>query len=106
TKLCLRQADSLLLLARANNEAGEWPVLESAREQRLHEHRIELLLQHDDVITAGSARRWLDVHPGVPHHHIRAQSDIDRVARLLTGHGIGLTLSGGGARGFAHIGVM
>jgi NTE family protein len=106
TKLCLRQADSLLLLARANNEAGEWPVLESAREQRLHEHRIELLLQHDDVIAAGSARRWLDVHPGVPHHHIRAQPDIDRVARLLTGHGIGLTLSGGGARGFAHIGVM
>jgi NTE family protein len=28
------------------------------------------------------------------------------VARLLTGRGIGLTLSGGGARGFAHIGVM
>jgi NTE family protein len=106
TKLCLRQADSLLLLARADNEAREWPVLEAAREQRLHEHRIELVLQHDEAIVAGAARRWLDVHPGAPHHHVRAQIDVDRVARLLTGHGIGLTLSGGGARGFAHIGVL
>jgi len=106
TKLCLRQADSLLLLTRADKEAGEWPVLEAARAQRLHEHRIELVLLHDEHIAAGSARRWLDVHPKVPHHHIRAQADVDRVARLLTGHGIGLTLSGGGARGFAHIGVI
>jgi predicted acylesterase/phospholipase RssA len=29
-----------------------------------------------------------------------------RLARLLTGRGIGLTLSGGGARGLAHIGVV
>jgi NTE family protein len=32
--------------------------------------------------------------------------DIARVARLLTGRGIGLVLSGGGARGFAHIGAV
>jgi NTE family protein len=106
TKLCLRQADSLLLLTRADSAAGEWPVLETAREQRLHEHRSELVLLHDDVIAAGAARRWLDIHPGVPHHHVRSRSDIERVARLLTGHGIGVTLSGGGARGFAHIGVL
>jgi NTE family protein len=106
TKLCLRQADSLLLLARADNEARKWPMVESTREQRLHEPRIELVLQHDDAIVAGAARRWLAEYPGVPHHHVRTQMDVDRVARLLTGHGIGLTLSGGGARGFAHIGVL
>ncbi|HEY3485329.1 MAG TPA: cyclic nucleotide-binding domain-containing protein, partial [Ilumatobacteraceae bacterium] len=32
--------------------------------------------------------------------------DIGRLARLATGHGVGLVLSGGGARGFAHIGVF
>jgi NTE family protein len=37
---------------------------------------------------------------------VRHDRDIERVARLLTGRSIGLVLSGGGARGFAHIGVV
>lgn len=39
--------------------------------------------------------------------HVRDGDDdtFRRVTRLATGHGIGLVLSGGGARGFAHIGV-
>jgi NTE family protein len=118
TKLCLRQADSILLLAQAEDSMGEWQALQSAREVRLHEPRAELILLHDDAIKAGAARRWLNmshtIHPkkgadgqhAIPLHHIRNRDDTARVARLLTGRGIGLTLSGGGARGFAHIGVM
>jgi NTE family protein len=37
---------------------------------------------------------------------VRDVRDIERVARLLIGRSIGLVLSGGGARGFAHIGVV
>jgi predicted acylesterase/phospholipase RssA/CRP-like cAMP-binding protein len=39
--------------------------------------------------------------------HLRSGSDEDlaRLGRLATGHGVGLVLSGGGARGFAHIGA-
>lgn len=39
--------------------------------------------------------------------HVRAGSDADlgRLGRLATGRGIGLVLSGGGARGFAHLGA-
>jgi NTE family protein len=39
-------------------------------------------------------------------HHVHGPADIARVARLLTGRSVGLVLSGGGARGFAHIGVL
>jgi NTE family protein len=46
------------------------------------------------------------VHPGLAHHHVRHAGDVARLARLLTGRGVGLTLSGGGARGLAHIGVV
>jgi NTE family protein len=44
----------------------------------------------------------------VRHHHIRPGrvADHARLARLLSGRAIGLALSGGGARGFAHIGVL
>jgi predicted acylesterase/phospholipase RssA/CRP-like cAMP-binding protein len=40
--------------------------------------------------------------------HLRAGSarDVGRMARLASGHGVGLVLSGGGARGFAHLGAI
>ena len=101
TRLCLRQSDTTLLLARASSPAAAWPALLDAREQS-----TELVLLHDDAIAAGDARRWLDVGPTLRHHHVRGAADTARVARLITGNGIGLTLSGGGARGFAHIGVI
>jgi NTE family protein len=37
---------------------------------------------------------------------VRSTPDIARIARLLTGRGLGVVLSGGGARGFAHVGVL
>ncbi len=42
------------------------------------------------------------------HHHVRLDihSDIDRLARLLTGHAVGVVMAGGGARAFTHIGVV
>jgi NTE family protein len=118
TKLCLRQADSLLLLAQAEDSIGEWKALQTTRDVRLHEQRAELVLLHDEAIKAGAARRWLDMSQtinikkgadgksAIPLHHVRNSEDTARIARLLTGRGIGLTLSGGGARGFAHIGVI
>ena len=42
------------------------------------------------------------------HHHVRAgkPDDIRRLARFISGRAVGLVLAGGGARGFAHIGVI
>lgn len=44
-----------------------------------------------------------DVDPDAPADRL---SDFSRLARFLTGTGIGLVLGGGGARGMAHIGIM
>jgi NTE family protein len=106
SKLCLRQADSQLLLARADSEAFEWPVLNTPNDTGAHRHRTEMVLLHDQTILPRASRRWLDLRPECNHHHVRNNNDIARIARLITGRGIGLTLSGGGARGFAHIGVF
>jgi len=67
----------------------------------------DLVLLHE---RAGHAAvgAWLDhVQPAL-HCHVRAgnAADVDRLARLLTGRAVGLVLSGGGARGFAHIGAL
>jgi NTE family protein len=106
SSLCVRQADALLLLARADGEVGRWEVLSGARESSMAPQRAELVLLHDGSITRGAAGRWLAGQPEIAHHHITCAEDIARVARMLTGRGVGLVLSGGGARGFAHIGIV
>jgi NTE family protein len=105
TRQCCRQADVILLAARAEGACGPWPncISDSAIKRSA---RIELALVHDGVFTAGAAARWLASSPTASHHHIVDSSDLGRIARLLTRRGVGLVLSGGGARGFAHLGVI
>ncbi|MCP5466468.1 MAG: patatin-like phospholipase family protein [Sinobacteraceae bacterium] len=106
TRLCLRQADTLLLLARAGSQAAPWASLAAARDAQLATQRVELVLLHDGSLQRGAAARWLAVQPEVAHHHVCTAADVPRVARLLTGTAVGLVLSGGGARGCAHLGVI
>jgi NTE family protein len=106
SKLCVRQADTVLLVARAEAPAGPWPVAAGDLGHLSASARAELVLLHDERIEPGAAARWCRQVPAVPHHHVRGPDDVARVARLLTGKAVGLVLSGGGARGFAHIGVV
>ncbi|MGH8197149.1 MAG: patatin-like phospholipase family protein [Steroidobacteraceae bacterium] len=103
TRLCLRQADVVLLTARAGGEPGAWPA---GQWQEGAMRRAELLLLQEGAFVNGAAGRWRAAFPGMPHHHLRGAPDYDRLVRLLTGRAVGLVLSGGGARGFAHLGVV
>jgi len=106
SKLCMRQADALLLLARADAVASPWPHMPATTRNEALEQRCELVLLHDGPIVAGAGARWLSVQPRMALHHVRDADDVPRIARLLTGRAVGLVLSGGGARGFAHIGAV
>ena len=103
TRLCLRQADVVLLAARTTGENAGWTGSQWLDGSM---RRAELLLLHENGFTSGAATRWHEVLPGMPHHHMRGPADYDRLVRLLTGRAVGLVLSGGGARGFAHLGVV
>jgi NTE family protein len=105
THQCCRQADVILLAAPAAAAARPWPagIAEAALARGA---RVELALLHDERIEAGAATRWLGGSPVSLHHHIVDAADLGRLARLLTRRGVGLVLSGGGARGFAHLGVI
>ena len=103
TRLCLRQADVVLLAARATGGDAAWT---HALWQDGGMRRAELLLLHESGLVNGSAVRWQASLPGIRHHHVRGAEDFERVVRLMTGRAVGLVLSGGGARGFAHLGVV
>lgn len=69
--------------------------------------RLLVLLHEDDALPSGTSR-WLSARRVTRHHHVRLSrpGDIDRVARFLADRAVGLVLGAGGARGFAHIGVL
>ncbi|HEV3234552.1 MAG TPA: patatin-like phospholipase family protein, partial [Candidatus Dormibacteraeota bacterium] len=107
TRRCLREADVVLLVADATSDPSPKPI-ERAVLQGLEE-KVDLVLVHPEGTThpTGTAR-WLEPRQVGHHYHVLAdrQADLARVARYLTGRALGLALSGGGARGFAHVGVM
>jgi NTE family protein len=105
TRQCCRQADVILLAARAGAPPAPWPAGIALAHSR-RGARIDLALLHDGRPDPGSAARWLDSAPVNLLHHVIDAGDLGRIARLLTGRGVGLVLSGGGARGFAHLGVV
>ena len=108
SRLCERQADRILLLARAD-DAPPTKEQASALASSSSTTRRELVLTNDSGPVQGRMQQWLAVLPSIGGwHHISDNSseDICRLARLIVGQGIGLMLGGGGARTFAHIGVL
>jgi NTE family protein len=106
SKMCLRQADSVLLLCQGDRPATSWHALDGHQDRSMLAQKTELVILQDARIAPGCTQRWLDLRPGLAHHQIRGPADVARLARLLTGRGLGVVLSGGGARGFAHLGVL
>ena len=108
THLCLRQADRIFLLARANRPLPLAPLDLPAFKARAS-GLPELLLLHPDGASAVLPEHF-SLRGGLfaNHHHLRAghQADVARVARFIAGRAVGLVLAGGGARGFAHIGII
>ncbi len=95
TDFCVRQADRVLVLAAGAPGAG-----------------LRLADGIDVVFLSTAAVRTLPQWRAVARvstHHVVAEDDRSawpRVARRLAGRSLGVVLSGGGARSFAHLGVL
>ncbi|MBV8189328.1 MAG: patatin-like phospholipase family protein [Alphaproteobacteria bacterium] len=110
TELCLRQADCLVVVRNADkNLPTRVPFeVEAAQPGAVFHRRRELVLLHEGHDPApGSTTPMLAGGLYGQHHQVRVDihSDFDRLARLLTGHAVGVVMAGGGARAFSHIGV-
>lgn len=97
TGFCLRQADRVLAVVDPANARPEEPAPHPLA-------GCELL-----ALSTRGLDRWLDAVAPRACHLVGRQHrsrDVALLARRLGGHALGLVLSGGGARGLAHIGVI
>ena len=95
--LCARQADRQLLVATADSPPPPTPTPEA-----------DLVLLGPS--SGDALRALLDSVQPRTHHRLATTEPSDpgagRLARRLVGRALGVVLSGGGARGFAHIGAL
>lgn len=111
TRRCCRHGDELLLLADATKPAllhaieTDWLA---QRPSHAEAAEILVLLHPADSRCPRDTRAWLARRPLTTHVHIRPEleRDMARLARIESRSAVGLVLAGGGARGFAHLGVF
>jgi NTE family protein len=103
-----RQVDRLFRVGRGDLDPPLGLDLSNAAPLQA-QHLVDLILTHpaDRARPIGSGA-WMDAFDPARLFHIRDdhEADIARIARVLTGQSVGLVLSGGGARAYAHIGAI
>lgn len=107
-KRCLRQADRILVVAETSQPLAGTDAVERARAVA-PETPIELLLvRPDDQQLPSGTAAWLDALRPARHHQLRLGDGLEvrSAARRIAGRGRILVLSGGGARGYVHIGLL
>jgi len=119
TRRCLHRADRVLFVADASEKGelgGSGKPNKRAIESEVEElfanphtrPRRELILWHPaGTESPQKTIRWLEAREVDGYHHIRYgdRKHMARLARRMIGRARGIVLSGGGARGYAHLGV-
>jgi predicted acylesterase/phospholipase RssA/CRP-like cAMP-binding protein len=109
SKLCVRQADIVVLSGDATKAAAQRPwEHELLKGDSAPVARRVLLLCHPAATTEiRGTREWIVGREPDFHFHVRAArpGDVARIVRVLAGEAVGLVLGAGAARGFAEIGV-
>jgi len=104
--LCVRQVDRLFVVGDALTTP---PALIPNRTAHGLQQFTDLILLRDPRMSRpANTAVWLDaINPGRWFHAVEADpGDAARMARVITGTTVGLVLSGGGARAYAHIGAV
>jgi predicted acylesterase/phospholipase RssA/CRP-like cAMP-binding protein len=106
------QADHVVLLGDASSKIEHSEVVQgvfaAGTPRHYRRHHTLVLVHPAGTRHPRGPRAWLDTCNVDRHLHVRVDraEDAARVARALTGRSIGVVLGGGGARGFAHLGVI
>jgi NTE family protein len=103
-----RQVDRLFRVARGWK--GPPAVLDLIPGEALAAQQMMdlILVQRADAVAPTGSQAWVDALNPTRLFQMREglAADVERMARVITGQSVGLVLSGGGARAYAHIGAV
>jgi NTE family protein len=105
--LVSRQVDRLFRVGRGDAGPPQQGDLFSSR--TLQELLVDLILIQPAALThPQGSEAWVDALSPARLFHVRDRSrtDLARIARTIAGMSVGLVLSGGGARAYAHVGAI
>jgi NTE family protein len=109
TSMIPRQVDRLFQVGRGDRrppaEGAEPRGAETLQAQQL----VDLILLQPGALERPiGSEAWLEATGATRLFHLRRTlpGDLERLARVLTGQSVGLVLSGGGARAYAHVGAI
>lgn len=103
-----RQVDRVFRIGHGSRKPPR-DSLNYASEPLRQQHLVDLILIQDpDRSSPSGSDAWLENDPAARLFHVRRgdPDDLARMARVLVGQSVGLVLSGGGARAYAHIGAI
>jgi CRP-like cAMP-binding protein len=136
TRLCIQQADCILLVVNSGRAPEGKRVEQSlATAYESMDVRIDLVVvgdnhqimpyesgeeddedfdleQDDEMNVSDQLNNWSEQRKWISGHHLvrspigRHKQDFHRLCRRVTGRAVGLVLGSGGARGLAHLGVI
>ena len=112
TRRCIRQSDEVMFFGVAGSVPGltetEEEVVREGKTRHARFRRTLVLVHPPGTLRPRGTRRWLRERRVDRHFHMRndRQDDFDRIVRYVLRREVGLVLSGGGSRGFAHAGVI
>lgn len=107
TRTALRQADRVVVVADALAPPDAKGVSEILLKAGLRTP-VDLVILRKQGLSAAGTVAWKNALFSESHYFVRPDNrdDAASLARQLTGYGVGLVLGGGGARGFAHVGLI
>jgi predicted acylesterase/phospholipase RssA/CRP-like cAMP-binding protein len=110
THFAFRQADQLVFVAASGSDSGLSPIERQLMQEASYPYKRKhlVLLHHPDRTQPEAPEPWQRARELERIYPLRRRlrGDVGRLARFLTSHAVGLVLGGGGARGFAHLGVL
>ncbi len=102
-----RQVDRLFRVGRGDRPP---PSVRGKASETLEAYKLVdlILIQPANLAQPQGSEAWLEATGAARLFHVRAEDDASaaRMARLLTGRSVGLVMSGGGARAYAHMGAL
>ena len=109
-RTCMRQADRVWILARSD-AVPSVPLLPEDEPSPARQFQlVDIVLLHHggSARDAGASEQWRRACSAarIFHWHGLADQDSERLARVIAGQAMGVVLSGGGARAYAHLGVI